>query len=211
MEVKNEVKVNMDKFLLEEILMLSVNGGLQTRGEKIYHEGKISDLEKLNFRIEIKEFLINRIYDVNNVRSYEEEDVKDLIRELKQLAEKNHKEILNNGKFRIGISQKIINLFLKYLWVLGKKEMPPYCPIDGIIKQKILETNRKIDLENWTKIDSMDRLMEYYNEIYKINGKDRIAEWELKNYRLVIEKDKKSQILSSKQSLMENNTNPTAD
>src|SRR5690606_17660432 len=143
METKKEVQENIDKFLLEEILMLSINGAFQTRGESIYED--CNDKKRENIRNDIKNFLTNEIYKIDSKR-YSKDEVKILIDKLKELAEKNHKEILKNEKFRIGISQKIINLFLKYLWVIGKKEMPPLCPIDGIIKLKILET-QKIELE----------------------------------------------------------------
>ena len=34
---------------------------------------------------------------------------------------------------RFGTSQKAFNLYLKYLWRLGKIVEPPHCPIDEII------------------------------------------------------------------------------
>ena len=41
-----------------------------------------------------------------------------------------HKDILNSSRFRIGTAQKALNLYLKYLWCLGKIPRPPHCPFD---------------------------------------------------------------------------------
>lgn len=43
--------------------------------------------------------------------------------------------ILKDGEFRFGISQKIVNLFLKYLWTSENAVRPVHCPIDRIVKE----------------------------------------------------------------------------
>src|SRR5262245_47199684 len=44
------------------------------------------------------------------------------------------KPSLHKDRFRIGVSQKLVNLYLKYLWVAGLCPEPPHCPIDGIVR-----------------------------------------------------------------------------
>jgi hypothetical protein len=34
---------------------------------------------------------------------------------------------------RIGLAQKALNLYLKYLWCLGEIHEPPHCPLDSIV------------------------------------------------------------------------------
>src|SRR5690242_6379724 len=41
--------------------------------------------------------------------------------------------ILNGGRFRYGTAQKVLNLYLKFLWRLGQIITPPHCPVDGIV------------------------------------------------------------------------------
>lgn len=38
---------------------------------------------------------------------------------------------LRGGRFRIGIAQKCLNLYLKYLWCVGEILTPPHCPFDA--------------------------------------------------------------------------------
>jgi hypothetical protein len=42
-------------------------------------------------------------------------------------------ESLVNGRLRYGTAQKAFNLYLKFLWRLGKVATPPHCPIDSIV------------------------------------------------------------------------------
>src|SRR5579864_8014909 len=55
------------------------------------------------------------------------------IRRLSESLSKEFGEILKDGELRHGNSQKAFNLYLKYLWRLGKIALPPHCPVDGII------------------------------------------------------------------------------
>ena len=46
-------------------------------------------------------------------------------------------------QFRIGQSQKLLNMLLKYYWGMGwLKKHPPHCPIDrNILEEKKLKNN----------------------------------------------------------------------
>ncbi|MNE55421.1 hypothetical protein D3C80_1502530 [compost metagenome] len=57
---------------------------------------------------------------------------------------------LHNGRFKIGVAQKLINLHLKYLWTTGYTNEPPHCLIDGIIRDKA-----KISYD-WTTDDPIE-------------------------------------------------------
>lgn len=94
-----------------------------------------------------------------------------------------HKDILAKGRFRIGPSQKALNLYLKYLWCLGKIHEPPHCPFDAIIIAE-LPSCKKI---SWT---IMDDELEYRKLVACAKAKAKaqikectsIAVWELGVY-----------------------------
>ena len=79
----------------------------------------------------------------------------------------------NKGRIRIGTTQKVLNLYLKYLWVLNKIPEPPHCPFDGIIID-MMELNEPI---RWTKFDDIDVYNKLINKVK--DEKMTVAEWEL--------------------------------
>jgi hypothetical protein len=76
---------------------------------------------------------------------------------------------LMGGRLRFGTSQKAFNLYRKYLWAMGEAEMPPHCPIDSVV------LNRVGINAHWTKSDSCEEYMDWINEIRKHLT---LAEWE---------------------------------
>jgi hypothetical protein len=82
---------------------------------------------------------------------------------------------LKNGRFRIGIAQKALNLYLKYLWCVGLIPMPPHCPFDSSIIGHLPECMNF----NWTAIDSIDDYQKLVNSARKKADDKPIAEWEL--------------------------------
>jgi len=92
-------------------------------------------------------------------------------------------EFLFEGRFRIGIAQKALNLYLKYLWCLGDIPTPPHCPIDRGILEKLKGVPP--ELSAWTKLDSIEGYMtiiEKCREKAKVDGFKSIAEWELETW-----------------------------
>ena len=88
-----------------------------------------------------------------------------------------HCDALHNGRFRIGIAQKRIDLHLKYLWAAGLVPEPPHCSLDGIVRDI---ANREYD---WTSSDSID---DYKCAIYALKhvAKPRtLSVWELEEFR----------------------------
>jgi hypothetical protein len=82
---------------------------------------------------------------------------------------------LHNGRFRLGIAQKALNLYLKYLWCAGFIQAPPHCPFDSIVIRYLHNCK---DLK-WTLIDNFENYKKLVNAARrKADGKS-IAEWEL--------------------------------
>jgi hypothetical protein len=91
---------------------------------------------------------------------------------------KKHMNLLANGRFRIGQSQKALNLYLKYLWCLGEIAMPPHCPIDAIVLARITGFKE----EKWTRIDSIERYQRIIEAARREANGIPLAVWELELY-----------------------------
>ena len=79
---------------------------------------------------------------------------------------------LTNRRLRYGTSQKALNLYLKFLWRLGKAAIPPHCPMD-----RIMLNEAGIDAK-WTKCDTEEEYMGWVNAL-RTKAKPRsLAEWE---------------------------------
>jgi hypothetical protein len=79
---------------------------------------------------------------------------------------------LVNGRLKYGTAQKAFNLYLKFLWRLGKAATPPHCPVDSIV---LAEAG--ID-GAWTKCDSENQYLEWINKLKLRANPLGLAEWE---------------------------------
>jgi hypothetical protein len=70
------------------------------------------------------------------------------ISKIKDILTNEFKGILNNNTLRFGVAQKMFNLYLKFLWCIGEIVTPPHCPIDGIVKTKLLALKNDLILPN---------------------------------------------------------------
>ena len=64
-----------------------------------------------------------------------EEDHTDNIRALRDILTGHFREFLHERKYRFGRAHKLLNLYLKYLWCLGRIDTPPHCTFDHNIIQ----------------------------------------------------------------------------
>ncbi|MFC4892194.1 hypothetical protein ACFPDQ_03930 [Pseudofrancisella aestuarii] len=185
MDIENVDEEELKKdFLLSELFNLAWKGGLQR--SNTYQEGKIGEKERLKIKLFVKKIIDGHISD------YQKDSI--------ELDEKNHFELIKtissettnkfkdrlivNKGFCIGVSQKVLNLYLKYLWCLGEIKEPPHCPLDGIVlgELKRISKDRCFDIK-WTQLEKIEK----YNDVIK-KAKKVIAEkynktlstWELK-------------------------------
>jgi len=166
-------------FLHNEIWLLSFGGAFQH--VKIYKEN-IKETEKLHFRKELKGFIIEHILPQYNDSVCEFSHILNI--EAIIVFSEKWSNILNNGKLLLGVSQKLLNLVLKYYWCLGEIEEPPHCPIDRIIQVNGLKSKNII---NWTSISDVNVYLNIIHQVQEqanIVGKS-IAEWELEEFSRV--------------------------
>jgi hypothetical protein len=175
-----------ESFLIEELLQLTLNAGMSTRNNSF----PIYDLENINLnearrlRKEIKSFLLN-YFEALKERCITETEHVNKILELSKLITTKYNAILFQKKFRIGISQKLINLFLKYLWCLDFIDKPCHCPFDNIIKLKIRSKFKEARLIDWTEMNKIKDYLFYVEKARIISSNEglSISEWELINWK----------------------------
>lgn len=150
-------------------------------GKKIYNpniDKKYLDKKKEEMHRDIKQHLVDigKNYAVDKVN--DDQHIKN-INELKNYITTKYEQVLFEGKLRFGVAQKILNLYLKYLWALDWiNSPPPHCPIDGQISNELKSSYK------FAKSDDVDEYKEIIikaNQTAKNNGVG-IAEWETNKF-----------------------------
>lgn len=165
------------RFLTYELGLLSLKAALSTRNEgwPIYDASK-----KPHQRTRAKEAFRAVLEDIEKKYiegSVTEEDHNRCIVDVAADLSLNLKDHLYQGRFRIGISQKLVNIHLKYLWAAGLCPEPPHCPIDGIIRDIA-----KIDYD-WTRSDSINEYKRAISSLRKGANGISLSIWELRAFR----------------------------
>lgn len=178
---------NKEEFLLNEYKNMSIFAALSTRDKKnpVYKKGLPKEKEvKI---IEFKTYLKNKL-DKYAQQYKEEISGNKHIQNIKKLTQEitaGHQDILHEGKFRIGITQKLLNLYLKYLWASDKITTPPHCPFDSKVISELekKEPERKLQLKlkgiKWTALKNFGDYEFLVEEAKKIAKDKNLSEWEL--------------------------------
>lgn len=175
------------KFINHQLIVDTINAAFQRAN--IYQDPlNVSDPNRKELREELEEQLIqlSKKYTSAVTDAQHCQNIEYLANKLTEMFRQS--DLLEGKKFRIGIAQKALNLYLKYLWCLGRIETPPHCPFDSVViaelwlflsKQPKQEKKKKI---NWTEMDSIDD----YKELVRIGRElicgtkyKNLAEWEL--------------------------------
>jgi hypothetical protein len=80
--------------------------------------------------------------------------------------------IVARGRLGFGTSQKAFNLYLKFLWRLGRIPEPPHCPVDGIVLRSARIAG------SWTKSDSVREYMNWIKRLRAVAGISSLSDWE---------------------------------
>lgn len=164
------------QFIHNEILTSTISGGLG-RGYPVYKKN-VRDKDKTAFRSLLRRKLVKygRLYRNKKVSVSEEKHINNIARLTKEISE-TKSEILNDNEFKIGRSQKLLNLYLKYLWTLGWiVAEPPHCPFDSKIIGKL---NLAI---SWTKLNNTQEYKYLVDHAKKAAGHSSLANWELRQW-----------------------------
>jgi len=170
------MNTEQEHFLREEFLTLSINGAL--RRSHTYSQSA-SAKDKGNFREELRREL-KKIAAEYTTTVAAQTHLSNIQRLADALTSK-YSRFLLSGRFRIGIAQKALNLYLKYLWCLGLIPLPPHCPFDKRITNQLPEC---ADLK-WTLINTIDDYMKLVKAATKIAAPKSLSEWELRAWKKV--------------------------
>jgi hypothetical protein len=164
-------------FMRNECMTLTINGSLATRRWKVYRDGA-SEKEKI--RDELKNQLLR--LETQYCGSVTDDQHMQNIVDLADHMTNKFSTKLAGGRFRIGIAQKALNLYLKYMWCMDiLKEPPPHCPFDARIISKLPSCKCT---QEWTKTDSISDYQcwveDARNEAKKVGLS--LPDWELKEW-----------------------------
>ncbi len=161
-------------FLIEEIWLLTFGGAFQHSG--IYQQNT-SEKKRIYFRKMLRGYIEQIVLKKYKQPVSDEEHIENIIGISNYTA--SFKEVLK-APINIGISQKLLNLALKYYWCLDLLPEPPHCPVDRIIQEKIY----KQPLVNWTQLDDINIYMQIINDARELTKKEKLslAQWELENF-----------------------------
>ena len=177
------MNIEQSVFVKNELYSLSLKAAITRNKIKIYKE-HASEGDKEKFREDLKKLIFK--YSENYLQNVSEEKHCKVIEDISSKISEAYSEILINGRFRIGNSQKLLNMYLKYLWCVGLVKIPPHMPIDGIVLKKFKsrcrddnQKNIKILDMNWTEIDDIEKYKEIIECIKQFQVESSMAEEEL--------------------------------
>lgn len=184
------MKIEKENFIAANNWVLSLNASFQR--VKIYK--KVNDKRiatdkevgkfKRNLKVKIEEIAKDYLDPVSE---------KDHIKNIFDIQEfsKGYSSILNNGYLLFGICQKLLNLYLKQLWVIDKIPIPPHFPVDRIIQELLIKQAKSfginsISLISWTKLDNQNDYLKIIELAKSVRDKlipnKSISELELQLY-----------------------------
>lgn len=178
--------MQMHKFIECMILRNSVNAALQRAH---VYEGNPNAKKKEAIREMAKKWLINFGEDYQ-WREITEESKTSWCIAVQTLANTLSKKFggnLKGKRLRIGVAQKMISLYLKYLWLLGNKDKKPlFAVLDrGTMKRAHIKCN-------WTELDCIDKykcIISYIEKFAKSQKSKKTgkifsdgSEWEAENW-----------------------------
>lgn len=161
-------------FLIEEIWLLTFGGAFQHSG---IYKANTKEKERTYFRNILKGYIEQVVLKKYKQPVSDEDHLENIISISNYTA--SFKEVLK-APINIGISQKLLNLALKYYGCLGLLPEPPHFPVDRIIQQKIY----KQPLVNWTQLDTKDIYLQIINDARTLAKQNNLslAQWELENF-----------------------------
>lgn len=143
------------QFIHSELWILTIGGAFQRAN--IYNSETISEKVKKDFRNQLFGF-VNDIVPNYRKNIGDNTHISNIL-EISRYSENEFSTILNNNRLNFGVSQKLLNLYLKYLWCLDEIGTPPHFPVDRIIQSKL----KVPTLYAWTQITDEKPYLEIIN------------------------------------------------
>ncbi len=139
-------------FINNEIWILTFGGAFQRAN--VYSEN-YPEKTRTAFRKALREEVENIVSQKYKKKVSEDEHIKN-IKSIVNFSE--HLRVENSIiPINFGVAQKMLNLYLKYLWCLEELEyMPPHFPVDRVIQEEFNKIAKKHEIETqeikpWTQ------------------------------------------------------------
>ncbi|WP_347923350.1 hypothetical protein [Pontimicrobium sp. SW4] len=156
-----------ETFIHNEIWLLTTIGSFQ-RANLYDKKVASNEEERRNFRVDLHK-LIKEIALTQYIKTISERKHIENIKNISHFtAKSDFSYLLNNGQLNFGVSQKLLNLYLKYLWCTNSIKTPPHFPVDRIIQENLNKEAKNLGLKkravtSWTKMKNEDDYMEVIN------------------------------------------------
>lgn len=161
-------------FLAEEFFQMAMRGALQR--SRTYKKGT-SDRDRGQLRQSLKDAL--RDVATRHTQTVSEGEHYRRLTDIADTLTDAHAKILLGNRMRIGVVQKAVNLYLKYLWCVGAIHMPPHCPFDNVVIRALRSAGGYAGLD-WTRLTSIDEYKALVVACRRAAGGVALAEWELR-------------------------------
>jgi hypothetical protein len=157
-------------FLLHEFATLAINGAFQHVA--IYAPG-VPEADRAEVRDHLRDHL-DKVSVSYFERVTETAHVTNIVKIANSLS-RRHAGLLKDKTFRLGPTQKALNLYLKYLWCDQRIPVPPHCPIDSTV---LAAAKVKVPVP-WSLISEGPQYTNLIAELKVAAGGASLAEWEL--------------------------------
>ena len=165
---KSDLSSEKCRFLESEFLTNSIDGALQHAG---IYSATASEKRRNELRQHLRDSL-RRVAREYHTAIVPEGDHYKKIQSLPDELSSNFHDIIKD-RFRIGVAQKALNLYLKYLWCLDRISVPPHCPFDSAVLHEL-------ELESsWTRSSKIEDYKSWVEHAKVAAGTKTLAEWEL--------------------------------
>ena len=183
MSIQSEQLLEEQNFFLKnQFWQLSIAAAFSRANvyKKTGDQAKSIENHRNRFKQELFEYVNDSLIPHIEKENGSSESLLSAILDIQNFSKKAFNDFLEGGELKIGVCQKIINLYLKYLWCAQLIDFtPPHFPLDRMIQEK---TIKKV-LVNWTEMTEIkDTELSYDTIINKLYTNEDKAEWELKSY-----------------------------
>ena len=173
------------EFLNDEFWILTFGGGFQRAN--VYKDQHVSTEVRKEFRRALREVIETLINEQYHDKVSEEKHLQNI----QSIVDFTRDKIFGEAPIPLnfGVAQKLLNLYLKYLWCSGKiTAVPVHFPVDRLIQDKLNKEAKETGLEGrklkaWTQFeDEKDYkcVIEFAEKVREKKYPDRsLAEMEL--------------------------------
>ncbi len=160
------MKDHKKEFLENEAWMLSVAAAFQ-------HISVYTDKSETKGRKELREKLKKLVQDIVQQQYLSKVSDEKHLKNIEKIRTESKllKEVSLSFDFSFGVAQKLLNLYLKYLWCLDllNETDPPHFPVDSIIIKELSKEGKTIQMKPlaldkpWSQFENEDIYLEVIN------------------------------------------------